>query len=125
MKKTINRQWRLASRPVGDIKESNFEYREEAIPSIQEGEILVRNIYLSLDPTHRIWMTDKPQYMPPVELGEVMRGLVLGVFEESKNPNFQTGHMVSGVLGWQDYTLISTLKTSVPSQNYLTLYQHP
>jgi NADPH-dependent curcumin reductase CurA len=70
-------------------------------------------------------MTDKPQYMPHVELREVMRGLVLGVFEESKNPNFQTGHMVSGVLGWQDYALISTLKTSVPSQDYLTLYQHP
>ncbi|WP_413173417.1 NADP-dependent oxidoreductase [Anabaena azotica] len=108
MNTTINRQWRLASRPVGDIEESNFEYREEAIPSIQDGEILVRNIYLSLDPTHRIWMTDKPQYMPPVELGEVMRGSVLGVVEESKNSNFQPGDMVSGLLGWQDYALIST-----------------
>lgn len=108
MNTTINRQWRLASRPVGDIKESNFEYREEPIPSIQDGEILVRNIYLSLDPTHRIWMTDKPQYMPPVELGEVMRGSVLGVVEESKNSHFQPGDMVSGLLGWQDYALIST-----------------
>jgi NADPH-dependent curcumin reductase CurA len=85
MKKSINRQWRLASRPVGDIKESDFEYREEAIPHPEDGEILVRSIYLSLDPTNRIWMSDRPQYMPPVELGEVMRGLVVGVVEESKN----------------------------------------
>lgn len=107
MQKSINRQWRLAARPVGDIKESDFEYREEPIPSLEDGEVLVRNIYLSLDPTHRIWMSDRPQYMPPVQLGEVMRGLVLGVVEESKNPDFQPGNLVSGLLGWQDYALIS------------------
>ncbi|BAZ79060.1 NADP-dependent oxidoreductase [Sphaerospermopsis kisseleviana CS-549] len=108
MKSSINRQWRLASRPVGDIKVSDFEYRQEPIPTPKAGEILIRNIYLSLDPTHRIWMSDRPQYMPPVEIGEVMRGLVLGIVEESKNPNFQRGDLVSGLLGWQDYALITT-----------------
>ncbi|MBE9237254.1 NADP-dependent oxidoreductase [Anabaena aphanizomenioides LEGE 00250] len=108
MKSSINRQWRLASRPVGDIKVSDFEYRQEPIPTPKAGEILIRNIYLSLDPTHRIWMSDRPQYMPPVEIGEVMRGLVLGIVEESKNPNFQQGDLVSGLLGWQDYALITT-----------------
>jgi NADPH-dependent curcumin reductase CurA len=58
MKTGINRQLRLASRPVGDIKESDFEYREEPIPSPKEGEVLVRTIYLSLDPTNRLWMSD-------------------------------------------------------------------
>ncbi len=86
MKTRINRQFRLASRPVGDIKESDFEYREEPIPSPKEGEVLVRTIYLSLDPTNRIWMSDMEQYMPPVEMGEVMRGGSIGVVEESKNP---------------------------------------
>ena len=105
MKREINRQFRLASRPVGDIKESDFEYREEPIPSPQEGEVLVRTIYLSLDPTNRIWMSDMEQYMPPVEIGEVMRGLIIGVVEESKNPNFQQGDLVSGPLGWQDYAI--------------------
>ncbi len=76
-------------------------------------------------------MTNKPQYMPPVELGEVMRGLVLGVVEESKNPNFQTGHMVSGLLGWQDYALISTqnirsfTKLLNPLPASLTTFLHP
>lgn len=105
MKRGINRQFRLASRPVGDIKESDFEYREEPIPSPKEGEVLVRTIYLSLDPTNRIWMSDMKQYMPPVEIGEVMRGVVIGVVEESKNPNFQQGDLVSGMLGWQDYAI--------------------
>ncbi len=105
MKPGINRQFRLATRPVGDIKESNFEYREEPIPSPTDGEVLVRTIYLSLDPTNRIWMSDMPQYMPPVEIGQVMRGIVIGVVEESKNPNFQKGDLVSGMLGWQDYAI--------------------
>jgi NADPH-dependent curcumin reductase CurA len=107
MQKSINRQWRLANRPVGDIKESDFEYREEPISHPQDGEVLVRNIYLSLDPTHRIWMSDRPQYMPPVKIGEVMRGLVIGIVEESKNPQFQSGDLVSGMLGWQDYATVS------------------
>ncbi|MBD1864936.1 MULTISPECIES: NADP-dependent oxidoreductase [Trichocoleus] len=105
MRTGINRQLRLTSRPVGDIKESDFEYREEPIPSPQEGEILVRTIYLSLDPTNRIWMSDMEQYMPPVEIGEVMRGAIIGVVEESKNQNFKQGDLVSGLLGWQDYAI--------------------
>ena len=105
MKSGINRQFRLASRPVGDIKESDFEYREEPIPSPKEGEILVRTIYLSLDPTNRIWMSDMKQYMPAVEIGEVMRGVVVGVVEESKNQDFKQGDLVSGMLGWQDYAI--------------------
>jgi hypothetical protein len=105
MKTGINRQLRLASRPVGDIKESDFDYREEPIPNPKEGEVLVRSIYLSLDPSNRIWMSDMEQYMPPVEIGEVMRGVIIGVVEESLNQNFKQGDLVSGVLGWQDYAI--------------------
>lgn len=100
-----NRQFRLASRPVGDITASNFEYREELIPEPSDGEVLVRTVYLSLDPTNRIWMSDRPQYMPPVQIGQVMRGVVIGVVEKSKNSDFHTGDLISGVLGWQDYAL--------------------
>lgn len=106
MNRKINRQFRLAARPVGLVKESDFEYREEPIPSPKDGEVLVRTIYLSLDPTNRIWMSDMDQYMPPVEIGSVMRGLIIGVVEESKNQNFKQGDLVSGLLGWQDYALV-------------------
>lgn len=118
MKTGINRQFRLAVRPIGDIKASDFEYREESIPSLGDGAVLVRTIYLSLDPTNRIWMSDMPQYMPPVEIGQVMRGIAIGVVEESKNPNFQSGDLVSGMLGWQDYTI-------VPENNISSLSRLP
>ncbi len=103
--KRVNRQFLLLSRPVGDIKESDFEYTEVPIPTPKDGEVLIRNLYLSLDPTNRIWMSNMVQYMPPVELGEVMRGVAIGVVEESKNPYLQSGDVVTGLLGWQDYAL--------------------
>jgi hypothetical protein len=107
MPERVNRQFRLATRPVGQVKETDFEYREEPIPTPKEGEMLVRNIYLSLEPTHRIWMSDRDGYMPAVELGAVMRGMNVSVVEESKNPQFQRGDLVRGLLGWQDYALIT------------------
>ncbi|OKH43486.1 NADP-dependent oxidoreductase [Calothrix sp. HK-06] len=116
----VNRQFRLFSRPIGDIKESDFEYSEAPVVSPQDGEVLVKNLYLSLDPTNRIWMSDMVQYMPPVELGEVMRGVVLGVVEESKNPNLQPGDFVTGLFGWQDYALLKK-----DQANFLTKINPP
>lgn len=116
----LNRQFRLLSRPIGDIKESDFEYSEAPVVSPKDGEVLVKNLYLSLDPTNRIWMSDMVQYMPPVELGEVMRGVVLGVVEESKNSNLQPGDFVTGLLGWQDYALLKE-----DQANFLTKINPP
>ena len=64
-----NRQWILKKRPVGNIDLSDLELIENDIPEPEEGEALLRNVYLSLDPTNRIWMSDMDQYMPPVSLG--------------------------------------------------------
>lgn len=98
-----NRQWRLAARPVGLIKESDFTWGEEAVPELGDGQVLVQNKYISLDPTNRVWVTDVPSYLPPVGIGEVMRGLVIGEVIESKSPAFNVGDHVQGLLGWQDY----------------------
>ncbi len=98
-----NRQWRLAARPVGLIKESDFTWGEEAVPELSEGQLLVQNKYISLDPTNRIWVTDVPSYLPPVGIGEVMRGGAIGEVIESRNPAFAVGDHVQGLLGWQDY----------------------
>ena len=100
-----NRQWRLRARPEGLIKESDFEFHEEPVPAQAEGQLVVRNIYLSLDPANRGWVTDLPSYVPPVRLGEVMRGIAIGVVEDSRHPGFQPGDMVQGMLGWQGYLL--------------------
>ncbi|MGA9770673.1 MAG: NADP-dependent oxidoreductase [Blastocatellia bacterium] len=99
----INRQWRLAARPVGMLKESDFQLTESLVPTPGEGEILIRNIYLSLDPTNRGWANDVDTYLPAVQIGDVMRGGAIGIVEQSRNTNFQEGAIVSGLLGWQNY----------------------
>jgi NADPH-dependent curcumin reductase CurA len=106
LNRNSNRQWILRKRPVGDIKPGDLELVDAPKPTPGPGELLVRNIYLSLDPTNRIWMSDMDQYMPPVGLGDVMRGGTLGVVEVSNHPDFAAGDIVlPGMGGWQDYTI--------------------
>jgi Putative NADP-dependent oxidoreductases len=102
MAEYINRQWRLAARPVGNFKPTDFTWHEEPVPDLAEGQILVRNIYLSLDPTNRIWAA-QDSYLPAVPLGEVMRGVAIGVVEASRHEGFPVGTFVQGLLGWQLY----------------------
>ncbi len=105
MPSIINHQWRLRARPQGRVSESDFEWREEALGEPAAGEILVRNIYLSLDPANRIWMNPADSYVPMLQLGEVMRGGAIGVVEASGDPAFQPGDIVQGLVGWQEYYL--------------------
>jgi NADPH-dependent curcumin reductase len=122
MEAKVNRQWRLAARPVGLIKESDFEWRKEPIPTISKGNILVRNIYLSLDPANRGWLRDVKSYIPAVAIGEVMRGISIGVVEQSRHPDFRAGDIVRGMLGWQDYAITDGLGTTrLPSEPGLPL----
>ena len=74
-----NRQWILRQRPHGLIQDGDLELVESLVPELKDGEVLVRTIYLSIDPTNRTWMNDSEGYLPPVGLGDVMRGLTLGV----------------------------------------------
>ncbi len=105
MSERINRQWRLAARPEGLIRETDFRWHEEPVRDLHEEEVLVRTVYLSLDPANRGWISGGPSYVEPVALGEVMRGLTLGVVEASRNQRFTTGDVVAGVNGWQDYAI--------------------
>jgi NADPH-dependent curcumin reductase CurA len=100
-----NRQFRLAQRPTGLVDAHTFAWGTAPAPEPKEGEALVRALYLSLDPTNRIWITDMPQYMPPVQIGEVMRGYGIGQVVASHHPGLAPGDLVNGMLGWQDYTL--------------------
>jgi len=103
----INRRLLLKTRPEGRVKNSDFDLVEEAVPTIGEGEALVRTTYLSLDPTNRVWMTDQPGYLPPVQIGEVMRSGGLGRIVESNSPKYKVGQLVNGFTGWQDYVVAS------------------
>ena len=102
-----NRQWILKKRPVGEIKPGDLELVTQTLPEPGPGQYRARTIYLSLDPTNRIWMSDMDQYMPPVGLGDVMRGGTLSVVEASNNPDYAVGDIVSGIAGWQEYSIES------------------
>ncbi len=102
-----NRQWVLRRRPQGLIQDGDLELVESPVGEPGEGEVLVRTIYLSLDPTNRTWMNDSEGYLPPVGLGDVMRGLTLGVVEATRSERFKEGDLVmpqSG--GWADYAIV-------------------
>ena len=104
-----NRSWRLRQRPEGIINEKDLELVTDEIPEIQEGQVLAKTIYFSLDPTNRIWMSDIDQYMEPVEIGDIMRaGGSLAIVEESKVPHVNIGDIVQGGMhgGWQEYFII-------------------
>jgi NADPH-dependent curcumin reductase CurA len=103
----VNRRFLLRERPTGRIDDRTFELVEEAVPEIGEGEALVRNQWISLDPTNRLWIDDTPTYLPPVAIGEVMRAGGLGEVVASNSPDYQVGQLVQGRTGWQDYVVAS------------------
>src|SRR5271170_493582 len=97
-----NRQWLLARRPDGALKDSDFTFVETEAPAPGEGEVLVRNLMLSCDPTQRTWIAGDT-YLPAVKIGEVVRSFGAGRVEASNNPGFTVGYIVIGLVGWQDY----------------------
>src|SRR6478672_5955449 len=102
----VNRKILLAQRPVEMFTDESFEVVEEPVPEPGDGEAVVKIEYLSLDPTQRGWARDEPSYLPPVQLGEVMRGAAIGRVIASKNDAFPVGGAVTGLLGWQEYALV-------------------
>ena len=98
-----NRQVKLVARPVGEVKRSDFEFTATPIPRPGPGEVLVKVLYVSLDPAMRGWMNDVKSYVPPIGLGEVMRAGGIGRVTESGDPAFQPGDTVTGLTGVQEY----------------------
>lgn len=102
---TINRAYRLRQRPVGEPRATDLELVSEELPPLAEGEALLRTLYLSLDPTYRLWMSDMRQYSDPVELGAVMRGIGIGEVVESRRADMPVGSLHSGYTDWQEYRI--------------------
>ncbi len=100
-----NHQFRLAARPVGLPKASDWSYTEEPIPEPKDGEVLIKILYISLDPAMRGWMNEGKSYIAPVGIGEVMRAGAAGRVIVSKNPDFAVGDHVVGAFGVQEYAL--------------------
>lgn len=100
---TSHRRIVLASRPQGMVSLENFRLEEAPVPEPGPGQILVRQIYQSLDPYMRGRMNDGPSYAPPVQIGEVMEAGGVGEIVASQHPDYKVGEIVEGRLGWQEY----------------------
>jgi NADPH-dependent curcumin reductase len=110
----VNRQWLLARRPEGLVSVEDFKLAESAVAEPGEGEVLVRNLYLSCDPTQRGWMAGDT-YLPAVKIGEVMRAFAVGEVAASRHPAFKPGQVVQGAFGWQEWALARPGSASSPT----------
>ena len=124
-----NRRFVLKRRPNGQPVPEDFELVHDSVPKIENGEILVRNYFVSLDPAQRGWMDDVPSYMPPIELGASVRATCVGKVVESKNSAFESGQWVLGLNAIEEFSRVQEggftmpIDTSiVPSPtNYLSI----
>ena len=104
--RNINRQVLLKNRPSGIPEAAHFEIVQSPMPEPADGQILVRNFYLSVEPAMRGWVSPVANYSEPVALGAVMRSLASGRVEASRHPDFKPGERVTGWFGWQDYAAV-------------------
>jgi len=105
MRNDTNRQVILTSRPTDIPQAGHFELRESVVPEIGNGQFLLRNIYLSVDPAMRGWVSAVANYSEPVALGSVMRAISVGEVIESRHPDYAAGEVVCGLFGWQEFAL--------------------
>ena len=106
MNAEMNRQVLLASRPEGIPQASNFEIVQSPVPQAGPDQVLVRNIYLSVEPAMRGWVSAVRNYSEPVAIGSVMRSFTVGRVVASRHPGYRAGDYVTGMMGWQDYAAV-------------------
>jgi NADPH-dependent curcumin reductase CurA len=109
-----NRQWTLARRPQGSVRPEDFLLVEGPAPTPAEGEVLVRTLLISCDPTQRGWMA-ADTYLPMVRIGDVMRSIAGGVVVESRHPGLRPGQLVTGMFGWQEWAVARPGTASGPT----------
>ena len=114
---TLARRWVLAARPNGRPGADTFRLESHPLPALRDGEARVRTLYTSIDPTHRIWISDVDQYMPPIAVGAPIRGSALGVVEASRVDGLAKGTLISGFWGWQSHVVLpqKALRHRVPA----------
>ncbi len=99
------RRWYFARRPQHEIEADTLQLRTETLPALAEGQMLLRTLYLSLDATLRLWLSEWDLYIDPVKLGDPMKGFVVAEVVDSRNPNFAVGSLVTGLGLWSDYVV--------------------
>jgi hypothetical protein len=122
MTEAVNRQFYLHQRPEGRPTSDDVRRRDVAVPSPGQGQVLIKNLYFSIDPAIRGWMRDEPNYLPPIELGAPIRSTTVGRVVESRHPDFAEGDEVWGMNAWEDYSVAEggTL-VKIPADNQYPL----
>jgi NADPH-dependent curcumin reductase CurA len=105
LRNLTNRRVILKSRPVGVPQAEHFGLDEAAVPELREGELLIANRFLSVEPAMRGWVNDAPNYSPPVPVGDVMRAFAAGEVVASRHPQWKDGDLVTGMFGWQRFAV--------------------
>lgn len=105
-----NRQVRLTSRPSGIAQGEHFEIVEVPVPQPGTGQVLIRNVFLSVEPAMRGWVSSEANYAEPVPIGAVMRSFTVGRVVKSCHPGYQVGEFVTGLFGWQDYAVVDAMQ---------------
>jgi len=100
-----NYQWILKQRPVGNVKPSDFEYRESQVPELQEGESLIKTLYMAMDPATRGWMSDSGGYLEPLSLDKPVMGVIIGEVIATRKEGIKVGTVVAGVGDWAKYMI--------------------
>ncbi|WP_327120597.1 NADP-dependent oxidoreductase [Nocardia sp. NBC_01730] len=129
----VNRQWVLGRRPVGALRDKDFELRSVPVPVPGPGEALIRVHWLGIDPTQRGWLNEADNYIDAVPVGAVMRGSGVGQVVRSNDPDCPVGSWVAGMVGWQDYVVrsagglfgLNVVPDGVPPTSMLSLFGAP
>src|ERR1700675_372313 len=109
---TVTRRILLTRRPEGLVTEDCLDRVEGQVPEVGDGEALVRVLFLSVDPTNRVWMRAEDSYLPAIRIGDVVRAAGLGEVVESRCEAYNPGDLVMGMPGWQDYWKLTTEDTA-------------
>lgn len=99
--------WIIKHYAQGELKGTELEWVEQAIPEPAAGQVLIKTLLLTLDPSNRVWLSSEEDYLPQLQIGDVMRGLVIGQVERSRHPDFAQGDYLFAMLGWQEYATVN------------------
>lgn len=103
----MQKLWRLEQYPDDIVSRDNLVFQEEAIPEMQDGDVKIKVVYVSIDPANRLWIRPEGSYLPPFPLGVVMPAACIGVVAESRHPRYEVGQKVQGIWGWQEYVVLN------------------
>jgi len=120
----LQKTWIINHYAAGELKGTELELVEKAIPELSFGEVRIKTILLSLDPSNRLWLSEEEDYLPQLQIGDVMRGLVLGRVEASRHAGFKPGDYLFFLSGWQEYSVVDG-DDLVPSAGAVSFQPHP